>query len=803
MRTNLQRRLAASLGAVLVLLAVAVWVHWRNTVQADQTGEWVAHTRAVLGEIEHVLRLNVDLETGLRGYVITGDEQLLEPLVNAGRELPPALARLSELTRDNVAQHERVVELEHLVTEHVAFRTRVADMVRAQGFEATRQQLQPGEGKRRTDDVRAALATLQSSEEQLLRGREDASRAADRRAEITLAVLAVLTVAIVLGTFVALRRALRARAQAEDALRESEESLSITLHSIGDAVLATDVKGRITRMNPVAETLTGWSLSLAKGKPVDEVFRIVNEMTREPALVPVERVLQTGEVQGLANHTVLIARDGSECAIADSAAPIRRVDGAVVGVVLVFRDVTEERRAERAIRELNETLDERVRQRTAQLHRSEDRFRSTLDNLIEGCQIIGFDWRYEYLNAAAAAHGQTQVNSLLGRTMMEAYPGIENTPLFAVLKRTMETRVAEEIENDFVYPDGSSNAFRLVIQPVPEGIFILSMDINARRLAEKERRAAQEELEQRVIERTEELRFATEELATKNAQLEQANRLKSEFLANMSHELRTPLNAVIGFSEILRDGMAGEMTPRQREFAADINSSGAHLLALITDILDLSKIEAGSMVLERDAFSVVPLLESCLAIVRDKAVARNIEIRTEIDPALGVIESDERKLKQIVYNLLSNAVKFTDPGGRVRLAARQIDRARIDNAAIGPGRLLFAPSVADRTFLEVAVHDTGIGIAPGDFARLFQPFVQVDASLTRRHDGTGLGLALVRRLVDLHGGGIAVQSTPGRGSRFTVWLPYRVGAQRSAETGHMTPAPPARAVVGEGGVEGT
>src|SRR5262249_2561942 len=153
------------------------------------------------------------------------------------------------------------------------------------------------------------------------------SSTADRRAQLTLAVLALLTVAIVLGTYVALRRALLARAQAEDALRDSEESLSITLHSIGDAMLATDVNGRITRMNPVAEKLTGWSLALAVGMPVAEVFRIINEETREPAMVPVDKVLQTGEVQGLANHTVLIARDGTERAIADSAAPIRRTDG--------------------------------------------------------------------------------------------------------------------------------------------------------------------------------------------------------------------------------------------------------------------------------------------------------------------------------------------------------------------------------------------------------------------------------------------------------------------------------------------
>jgi PAS domain S-box-containing protein len=802
MHADLQRRLAASLGAVLVLLGVAVWVHWRNTVQVDETADWVTHTREVLGEIELVLRLNVDIETGLRGYVISGDEQLLDPFVKAVQELPSALGRLAKLTTDNATQRQHVADLEAAVNEHMDFRRRVLDLVRAQGFEVTRVQLEPSEGKRRLDKIRAAVAQIRGVEQQLLSQREQASRNADRRAQGTLAALALLTVALVLGTYLALRRAISARLFAEQALRESEQGMAITLQSIGDAVLATDVDGRITRMNRLAEQLTGWPLAQARGRPVGDVFRIINEQTRTPAAVPVAAVLATGMVQSLANHTVLIARNGSETAIADSAAPIRRADGEVLGVVLVFRDVSEERRARQAILDLNASLDERVRERTAELRRSEARFRTTLDNLIEGCQIIGFDWRYQYINAAAAAHGRSSVEALLGRTMMEAYPGIDRTPVFATLKRSMEGRTTEEIENEFVYADGSSSVFQLVVQPVPEGIFVFSMDISARKHVEKLRLATQAELERRVAERTDELRSATEELAAKNAQLEQASRLKSEFLANMSHELRTPLNAIIGFSEILREGVAGELTPSQREFAGDINSSGHHLLALISDILDLAKIEAGSMSLEREEVSLTPLLESGLAVVRDKAIARNLDLRKAIDPELGLIEGDSRKLKQIVYNLLSNAVKFSDPGGRVSLSARKVDRVRIDMAGTAAGRTLLAPSVADRTFVEISVQDTGIGIAAADLTRLFEPFVQVDASMKRRHDGTGLGLALVRRIVDLHGGGLAVESTPGRGSRFTVWLPYRPVSRPAGNMADAAPVIKTRAVAGEGGVEG-
>jgi signal transduction histidine kinase len=272
-----------------------------------------------------------------------------------------------------------------------------------------------------------------------------------------------------------------------------------------------------------------------------------------------------------------------------------------------------------------------------------------------------------------------------------------------------------------------------------------------------------------------ELAGANDALAARNTQLEQADKLKSEFLANMSHELRTPLNAIIGFSEVMRNGLAGPMTDRQRDFANDIHVSGMHLLSLINDVLDLSKIEAGSMQLDAESVTLRPLLESCLAVVREKAVARRLDLRSEFDGALGTLAADSRKLKQIVYNLLSNAVKFSQEGGRVTLSACRVDRARIDVVAQSAGRTL-RPRAAETEFAEIAVDDTGIGIAAADLNRLFEPFVQVDASRSRRHEGTGLGLAMVHRLIALHDGGLAVSSEPARGSRFTIWLPYRAAA---------------------------
>jgi signal transduction histidine kinase len=242
------------------------------------------------------------------------------------------------------------------------------------------------------------------------------------------------------------------------------------------------------------------------------------------------------------------------------------------------------------------------------------------------------------------------------------------------------------------------------------------------------------------------------EIQEKSRQLEIADQHKSAFLANMSHELRTPLNAVIGFSEMLAARYFGELTAKQAEYVNDIHASGKHLLSLINDILDLSKIEAGRMELELSDFDLPAALDNALTLVRERAQRGGVALRLENDPRLQSYRGDERKLKQVVLNLLSNAVKFTPRGGAVSVVAKQVD----GNA-------------------EIAVSDTGVGIAPADQEAIFEAFRQVGTDVTRKHEGTGLGLALARRFVELHGGTIRVASAPGKGSTFTVRLPLRRG----------------------------
>jgi signal transduction histidine kinase len=256
-------------------------------------------------------------------------------------------------------------------------------------------------------------------------------------------------------------------------------------------------------------------------------------------------------------------------------------------------------------------------------------------------------------------------------------------------------------------------------------------------------------LEQKVEERTRELQQALAELSRKGRQLEVVSQHKSDFLANMSHELRTPLNAIIGFSQVLRQGLFGPVNAKQDEYLDDILSSGHHLLSLINDVLDLSKVEAGQVELEVAAFSLREALERGVVMVREPASERGVAVALELAPDVDLVEGDERRLRQVVFNLLSNAVKFTPEGGSIVIAS-----ARVDGE------------------VQVSVTDTGPGIVAEERERIFEEFHQTDVGVQQR-EGTGLGLALSKRLVELHGGRIWVESEHGHGSCFVFTLPIK------------------------------
>ena len=290
------------------------------------------------------------------------------------------------------------------------------------------------------------------------------------------------------------------------------------------------------------------------------------------------------------------------------------------------------------------------------------------------------------------------------------------------------------------------------------------MLLNARRIIQKEigsqmiLLAIEDITEKMRLER--ELAERTRDAEKAQSEAEAATRAKSDFLANMSHELRTPLNSIIGFSEVLEDELLGSLNASQRENMQYILKAGRHLLSLINDILDLSKVESGKMELEVDRVSLRGILDASLVMHREKGLRHGISLDLQMEPVTDmVIEADERKLKQILFNLLSNAVKFTPDGGSVRVMAREITGAQE---------------------IEISIEDTGIGIKPEDIPKLFKEFSQLDSVYDKEYEGTGLGLALTKKLVELHGGRIQVSSEFGKGSRLAFVIPVRQARKKNA-----------------------
>lgn len=388
-----------------------------------------------------------------------------------------------------------------------------------------------------------------------------------------------------------------------------------------------------------------------------------------------------------------------------------------------------------------------VKQAQSALEANERRFRTTLDNILEGCQLVGFDWRYLYANRAAELQNRRPNSELIGRTMQEAWPGFVDTAAFAPIRHCMEDRVPVSQEVEFSLLDGSVNWFYLRVEPVPEGVFILSIDITERHDAERALRDLNQGLERKVAERTEDLSAAL-------MRAEAADRTKSAFLATMSHELRTPLNSIIGFTGILAQGLAGPVNSEQRKQLGMVRASSRHLLELINDVLDISKIEAGELDVVLRPFDVVAAVRKICEFMTPMAQAKGLTLDFLSAWPEAQLTSDQRRVEQIVLNLVNNAVKFTTEGGV---------------------RVTIEPTGDSLRPISLKVADTGIGIKAEDFDALFLPFRQVQTGIARPYEGTGLGLAICRRLADFLNATIDVESEWGRGSTFTLALPLNSG----------------------------
>jgi PAS domain S-box-containing protein len=382
------------------------------------------------------------------------------------------------------------------------------------------------------------------------------------------------------------------------------------------------------------------------------------------------------------------------------------------------------------------------------VQQSEVRLREVIESINEGMFVVGRDGRVNLWNRAAERMWGRPRDQVVGQPLAAVFPEVEATSLPRAINEAMLTgRLVLPVVEFGRSRDTTDSIFEARVFPFDRGVTVFLDDITVRKRSETELKQAKDDAES-------------------------ANRAKSKFLANMSHELRTPLNAIIGFSEILTDHLFGDLNERQGKYVDNILVSGRHLLRLINDILDLSKVEAGRITLEPAQFDVGDALRDVHVIVKTLAIRKGIALTFDIAPGLPDVTADLPKFKQVMYNLLSNAIKFTRPGGAVTTTASIADQ----DATTGP-------------FLRVSVRDTGIGIKAADQARIFGEFEQVDSPYGREQEGTGLGLALTRQLVVLHGGRIWVDSDEEKGSTFTFVIPVKTDARREPVVTAAEPAP--------------
>lgn len=507
---------------------------------------------------------------------------------------------------------------------------------------------------------------------------------------------------------------------------EQIQRLAAIVESSADAIIGLTLDNTIINWNQSAERIFGYQANEVIGQSINILI------TKQIAYQFTELLDQHKQGLHIDNYEVIcLTKAGKDIDLSLTISPIKGLSQEIIGTSIIARDITYTKRVEKA------------------LLKSEEKYRLLFEASPEAMWVYDIETlKFLAVNDAAIARYGYHYEEFLNMTIcdirpkedvdrvLESVKNLQTSPMFSSNWRHYKK------DGSLIWVDIASHTIQFNDR---DARLVLAIDVT-------ERKRAQEALIEERLMLTCRVEERTADLSLANAQLARAGQMKDEFLASMSHELRTPLNSIIGLSEALQEGVYGILNERQSTTLHIIEDSGYHLLSLINDILDLSKIEAGKFELTPDWIEVESLCQSSLAFVKQSATKKHLKISFIIDSQLDKIWADDRRLKQILVNLLSNAVKFTALGGTIGLEVT---------------------ADAETQTAKFIIWDTGIGIAPEDLGRIFQPFVQVDSALSRQQSGTGLGLALISRMIDMHGGSISVESELYKGSRFTVSLPWQ------------------------------
>jgi len=737
---NATRKLVALFAAAVIVVGLMVLASFQAFRQMEGAAETRKSTYELVRRADTFMAEFRAAVAAQRGYVLTGGDAFLRAYL-AGRER--LSGRLDELRRFalNPGAGKRLDAMAPLVAARLAELAQGVELRRADDIPAAIASVGRGNSAQVMDSVQAEMAGFIQLEEGVLSQHDAQFQVSMRRLFGVIVTASVFTLLFALLFIYLIYREAQNRIAkllqletqhsleiqedmnrklrlANATLQVNEEKLAVTLNSIGDAVITTDAAGRVTLLNPLAELLTGWTRANAAGRPVEEIFNIINQDTRQPSVVPVMDTLAQGTQHGLANHTILIALDGSESTIADSCAPIRDRDGLVVGAVLVFRDVTHEDEARQALRDqqfytrslIESNVDALITTNPAGIITDAN----TQMEQLTGCtrdELIGAPFKNYFTDPERAEAGIRQV---LARKKVSDYE------LTACARDGRQTAVSLNATT-------FHNRYRVL-----QGVFAAARDVTERK-----------RLDQVLQEKNDELESA-------KSVAEKANLAKSEFLSSMSHELRTPLNAILGFAQLMESATPAP-APAEKRNIARILKAGWFLLELVNEILDLALIESGKVTLSGEPVSLTEVMQECQAMFEPQAEQRGVRMAFPKSRLGYFVKADRTRIKQILINLLFNAIKYNRTDGTV----------------------VVEYTLSPPESIRVSVRDTGAGLAPQQLAQLFQPFNRLGRE-TGTEEGTGIGLVVTKRLVELMGGKIGVESTVGKGSTF--WFELKVSA---------------------------
>ena len=736
------KKLAESTWAILgVLLAIAVlaanalWSYRAAGLLSDRE-YWVQHTLQVLDQSQGLLADSSISAAGQRGFLLTGNEEFLSTLSTARADAATRLETLRKLTIDNPPQTERIDRMTALFNEAWSKLDEGIAMRRAGGLARVANTDVVIDSRHFLLPLRTTLNEFRDAESKLLNERlGDAARYRTRLYETIAAATAIAAATVILVYFI-VRRDERRRGGLQREQARLANYNRLLIESTGEGIYGVDTAGACTFVNAAAARMFGRAPGELLGQKTHPLAHHTKpDGTPYPASeCPILRAFRDGEPCRVDSEN-FFRKDGSAFPVEYAASPIR--DGArgrVEGAVVTFSDITQRKVAEQSLIE------------------SSERVRALADNIPQLAwmaepqgQIFWYNQRwFDYT-------GQT-----LDDAVGDGWRGVQHPDHVEQVRAKFARSVAAGEEWEDTFPlrgkDGEFRWFLSRAVPIRDasGRITRWFGTNTDVTASRETEAALRESRGR-------LKLALDEAQAAKDQAEQANVAKSQFLANMSHELRTPLNAVIMYSELLQE----EAEDRKLDgFIPDldkIRSAGRHLLALVNGVLDLSKIEAGKMDLYLETFDAGAMAKDVSATVKPLMEKRKNVVELAVAPDTGEMHADLTKVRQVLFNLLSNASKFTE-NGKIRFESRHEPGV----AADAPGWVVFK------------VADTGIGMTPEQLAKLFQPFVQADASTTRKYGGTGLGLAISKRFVEMMGGSVLAESEPNVGTTFTVRLPARV-----------------------------